>query len=110
MSSQSSSGQGGNFPLDDLTFDVITILHEKSKGLEAYRKYLNDARGNQEIARVIEQIIQQDQQTVQQLQQHLGNLLSQQGVSGQSKSGDQSKDVELSAASTGNTTNTGPTS
>jgi TolA-binding protein len=106
MSSQSGSKQGGNFPLDDLTFDLITILHEKSKGLEAYQKYLGDAKGDQEIARVIEQVMQQDQQTIQQLQQHLGRLLSQQGGSGRGAGGD----VELSAASTGSGTNTGPTS
>ncbi|MFP5260622.1 MAG: hypothetical protein ACLGJB_01800 [Blastocatellia bacterium] len=107
MSSQSGSKQGGNFPLDDLTFDLITILHEKSKGIEAYQKYLDDAKGDQEIARVIEQVMQQDRQTIQQLQQHLGRLLSQQGGSGRNAGGG---DVELSAASTGGATNTGPTS
>lgn len=83
MPSQSSSSQTQKLPLDNLTFDVITILYEKSKGLEAYQKYLDDARGNQEIARVIEQIMQQDQQAIQQLQQHLATLLSQQGGAGQ---------------------------
>ncbi|HVG22463.1 MAG TPA: hypothetical protein VNI02_25715 [Blastocatellia bacterium] len=110
MSSQSGSKQGGDFPLDNLTFDLITILHEKSKGIEAYQKYLDDAKGNQEIARVIEQIIQQDRQTIQQLQQHLATLLSQQGGSGRAAGGGQGDEVELSAASTGGGANTGPTS
>jgi hypothetical protein len=79
MSSQSGSSQSGNFPLDNLTYDLITILYEKSKGLEAYQKYINDAKGNQEISRILEQIMQQDRQAVQQLQQHLASLLSQQG-------------------------------
>jgi hypothetical protein len=79
MSSQSSSNQGGNFPLDNLTYDVITLLYEKSKGLEAYQKYLKDAQNNQEVKQLLQQLMDQDQQAVQQLQQHLGRLLSQQG-------------------------------
>ncbi|HEX8183955.1 MAG TPA: hypothetical protein VF747_04370 [Blastocatellia bacterium] len=86
MSSQGGSSQSGNFPLDNLTFDVITLLYEKSKGLEAYQKYIKDAQSNQEIARLLEQLMQQDQQAVQQLQQQLSNLLSQQGGAG-AKSG-----------------------
>jgi len=35
-----SSGRGqrggGHFPMDNLTYNVVTILHEKSKGLEAF--------------------------------------------------------------------------
>ena len=30
-------------PLDDLTYDVITVLQSKAKALEAYDKYLSDA-------------------------------------------------------------------
>lgn len=85
MSSQSGSSRGGNFPLDNLTFDVITLLYEKSKGLEAYQKYIEDAKGNQEIARLLEQLVEQDRQAVQQLQQQLTRLLSQsQGAGGSS--------------------------
>lgn len=110
MSSQSGSNRSGDFPLDNLTYDLITILYEKSKGLEAYQKYIEDAQGNQEIGRILEQVMQQDRQTVQQLQQHLGKLLSQQGGAGGAKGGGQNKDVERSAASTGSATNTGTTS
>jgi hypothetical protein len=111
MSSQSGSSQSGQFPLDNLTFDLITILYEKSKGLEAYQKYIKDAGSNQEVRQIFEQMVQQDQQAIQQLQQQLATLLSQQGgAGGSSTGGGQTKDVELSAASTGSTTNTGPTS
>ena len=110
MSSQSGSSQGGNFPLDNLTFDLITILYEKSKGLEAYQKYIKDAKDNQEVRSVFEQLVQQDQKTIQQLQQHLATLLSSQGGAGGASGGGQAKDVELSAASKGGASNTGPTS
>ena len=46
MSNAAGSGSGGRFPLDNLTYDIITILHEKSKGLEAFDKYARDAQGN----------------------------------------------------------------
>ncbi len=39
----------GNFPLDNLTFDLITIIYEKSKGLEAYERYVRDAQGDQQV-------------------------------------------------------------
>jgi hypothetical protein len=89
MSSQQGSNQGGNFAVDNLTFDLITILYEKSKGLEAYQKYLKDAQNNQEVARIIQQLIDQDQQAIEQLRPHLAKLLGQQ--SGATATGGTSK-------------------
>lgn len=64
------------FALDNLTYDIITILHEKSKGLEAYEKYLRDAGQDQELSRLLTQIRDQDRQHCQQLQQHLSRVIS----------------------------------
>jgi hypothetical protein len=74
-----SQGGGGGFPLDNLTYDLVTILYEKSKGLEAYDKYMKDAQGNQQVSQLLQQMRQQDQQHVQQLQQQLAQLLGGQG-------------------------------
>ena len=41
---QQSQGSGGNKPFDDLTYDLVTIIYEKSKGLEVYEKYMQDAQ------------------------------------------------------------------
>jgi len=79
MSNTSGSGSGGNFPLDNLTYDLVTILYEKSKALEAYDKYMRDAQNNQQVSQLLQQIRQQDEQHVRQIQQHLGHLLSSQG-------------------------------
>jgi hypothetical protein len=65
----------GDFVLDNLTYDLITILHEKSKALEAYDKYLRDAGSDQDLTRLLTQIRDQDRQHVQQLQQHLGRVI-----------------------------------
>jgi hypothetical protein len=71
MAMSGSGGKGGNFPLDNVTYDLVTILYEKSKGLEAYDKYMQDAQGDQQLAQLLQQIRQQDEQAIQQLQQHL---------------------------------------
>jgi hypothetical protein len=75
---QNRPSSSGNFPLDNLTYDLITILHEKAKGLEAYDKYQRDAQGNQEIGELIRQIRRQDEQHIQQLRRHLAQRLSSQ--------------------------------
>ncbi len=66
----------GNFPLDNLTFDLITILHEKSKGLEAYDKYLRDAGSDQQLRQVLERIRDEDTRHINELQQHLQRCIS----------------------------------
>ena len=78
-SGMGSSSSGGNFPLDNLTYDLITLLYEKSKGLEAYDKYMRDAQSNQQVSQLLQQLRQQDEQAIQQLQQLLGQQLSGQG-------------------------------
>jgi ferritin-like metal-binding protein YciE len=79
MSNQGASGSSGNFPLDNLTYDLITILYEKSKGLEAYDKYQRDAQGNQQVSQLLQQMRQQDEQHIRQLQQFLAQQLGGQG-------------------------------
>jgi hypothetical protein len=81
-SQRRSSGrdnQSGRFPLDNLSFDLITIVHEKSKALEAYDRYLEDAEDEPEIRRALEQIQDQERQSIEMLRRHLGRVLGQQG-------------------------------
>jgi len=79
MGTQSGRSSSGGFPLDNMTYDLITIIYEKSKGLEAYDKYMSDAQGNQELSNLLQQMRQQDMQSVQQLQQQLHQCLMNQG-------------------------------
>src|SRR4051812_34985793 len=71
--------RGGEFELDNLTYNIITVLHEKSKGLEAYDKYLQDARGEQEIVQIFEEMRQDDQRHIQRLEQALRTQLGSGG-------------------------------
>lgn len=74
-----STGRGsqgrGSFPMNDLTYNVVTILHEKSKGLEAFDRYLEDARGD-EVEDLLEEIREQDERAIEELQDHLHRLLN----------------------------------
>lgn len=56
-----------SFQIDNLTYDLITLIHEKSKGLEAYQRYLQDAQGNQQARQLFQHLQEQEQQSVQQL-------------------------------------------
>lgn len=64
----------GRYPIDDLTYDLITVLHEKSKGLEAFDRYLEDARGD-DVEDLLHEIREQDERAIEELQDHLHRLL-----------------------------------
>jgi hypothetical protein len=71
MNTSQQTVSRGQFPIDNVTYDLITLIHQKSKGLEAFDKYLQDAQGNNEFSQLLQQIRQQDSQSVQQLFQLL---------------------------------------
>jgi len=78
--SRSSGRSGGEGMIDNLTYDIITVLHKKSKALEAYEKYLQDAQGREEVRDILEEIRDQDQEHVQRLTECLRELLSGEGM------------------------------
>ncbi len=65
---------GDHFALDNLTYDLIAIVHEKSKALEAYTKYESDAQADPEISQLLLRVRQQDEYAIQELMHHLGRL------------------------------------
>jgi hypothetical protein len=69
-------GQQGQMGIDNLTYDLVTVLHEKAKGLEAYDRYLADAQSNNEVRQLLEQIRQSDLKQVEQLRGCLSKLLA----------------------------------
>jgi len=77
-SSQSSSTRAGDFPLDNNTYNVITVIHEKSKGLEAFDQYLQEADEN--LREIFEEIREQDTRAIEQLQDHLRRLIGSEGA------------------------------
>jgi hypothetical protein len=71
--------QGGQGKIDNALYDVVTVLHEKSKGLEAYDKYERDLQGNDQIRQIFSEIRRNDEQAVQRLQECLRQLVGNQG-------------------------------
>jgi sporulation protein YlmC with PRC-barrel domain len=66
----------GTFPVDDLTYDLITLMHEKLVGLEAYDQYLDDAGDDGDVEAFLQQLREQDFQAVQGLRQLLATRLN----------------------------------
>jgi len=64
--------QGIGSPISNAAYNVLSALHSKLEGLEAYRKYSQD--GDQQLW---QQLSQQDNQAVQQLVQELEQLVQQ---------------------------------
>lgn len=69
----------GSSKIDNVLYDVVTVLHEKSKGLEAYDKYERDLQGRDEIKQIFSEIRRNDEQAVQRLQDCLRQLVGGQG-------------------------------
>lgn len=64
-------------PIDDLTFDVLTVLREKAKALAAYDKYLSDAdaEDDDEVHDLFLSMRKQDEEHVQVLKEVLARRL-----------------------------------
>jgi hypothetical protein len=75
---QQSQQSGGDKPLDNLTYDLVTIIYEKSKGLEAYDKYMQDAQDNEGVSSLLNELREQDTQAVSRLKDELQGVLGNQ--------------------------------
>jgi hypothetical protein len=81
---QQSTSSSKNFPIDNLVFDLMMIIVQKSKGLEAMDQYLQDAQNNQRVKDSFEKIRKQEEECIRELTQHLSFLVGQQQATGQS--------------------------
>ncbi len=62
--------QGIGSPISNEAYNVLSALHSKLEGLEAYRKYAQDG-----TSQIWQQLSQQDNQAVQTLVQELERLV-----------------------------------
>jgi hypothetical protein len=53
MGRQSGGGGQSGYTVDNLTYDLLSVLHTKLEGQEAYKKYMQDAQGDHPCARVV---------------------------------------------------------
>ena len=63
--------------LDDLTYDVITVLQNKAKALEAYDKYIRDADEDDEAREAFEEMKRADQEHIRILKEVLARRLDE---------------------------------
>ncbi|HEU5438575.1 MAG TPA: hypothetical protein VFU88_04730 [Ktedonobacterales bacterium] len=68
-------------PLNDVSYDLLSILQSKLDAVAIYEQYIEDAQeaGNGQVAQLFEQIKQQDEQAAD----RLANALEQMVKSGQ---------------------------
>lgn len=71
MAKTQSKQSGGQKPLDDLSYDLVTLVYEKSKGLEAYEKYMKDAKDDEQVASLLEELKAQDAEAVERIKTEL---------------------------------------
>lgn len=66
-------------PIDDLTYDVITVLQHKAKALQAYDKYINDAdeEEDDELKELFIEMRRQDEDHIQVLKESLARRLDE---------------------------------
>jgi hypothetical protein len=63
------------YPLSDLAYDVIAILHRKSKSLAAFDKYLQDVQEDTQLRQALIEIRHDEHRHVEKLKSHLGRLI-----------------------------------
>jgi hypothetical protein len=74
---QKSMSSSQKFPIDNLVYDLMMIITQKSKSLKAMEQYLQDAQNNQRVKDSFEKIRKQDEECVRELTQHLSFLIGQ---------------------------------
>jgi bacterioferritin (cytochrome b1) len=69
------SGKVPRGKIDDEMYDVITVLHHKSQGLEALEQYLQDVQNQGQVREIFDEIRQQDEEAVHRLETCLRELV-----------------------------------
>src|SRR5450759_3259940 len=65
----------GKYPLNNLNYDLVCLIYEKSKGLEALDRYLYDAQGEPELVRLFHRIRHQEGELITELQKQLAERI-----------------------------------
>lgn len=67
--------KNASFVINNVCFDVISIIHAKSKALKAYEKYFSDISSDTQLRQLLIDIRHDDQRHIARLKNHLGRLL-----------------------------------
>ena len=73
-------GQGGS-PASNLVYDLVAIQYHALKGAQVYDKFLQDAQGNDEVQKFIEQVKNEDAKRAQKAHELLAKVTKDGGIS-----------------------------
>lgn len=69
--------QQGSLPMINSTFDVIAVLHRKTKALQTYEQYLRDVQHDTRLRQTFVEMRNDEYRHVETLMNHLGRLLNE---------------------------------
>lgn len=65
------------FPLSDTAYDVVSIVYQKSKALEAYAKFGKDLKEDDSLKQILFEIECDEKKHIEKLMPELGRLIMQ---------------------------------
>lgn len=68
-----------NQAINNLEYDLLTVLQNKSEALKAYDTYIQDAQemGSQPCAELFQKLQQEDKRHAEEIRQHLQQVMQQ---------------------------------
>jgi rubrerythrin len=71
------TGNENTQAINNLEYDLVTVLHNKSEAIQAYDKYIQDAQSqnSQPCVELFQKLQQQDVETAQEIRQHLQQVM-----------------------------------
>lgn len=69
---------GGEYAINNLEYDLITVLQNKSEALKAYEHYIKDAKDSdsQPCAELFQKLKQADTEQIQEIRNHLQEVMA----------------------------------
>lgn len=71
------ASNGNATAINNLEYDLVTVLQSKSEAVQAYDKYIQDAQSHnsQPCVELFQKLQQQDMQTAQEIREHLQQVM-----------------------------------
>ena len=73
---QPEINQNASFVISNACYDIISMIHNKSKALEVYEKYFQDVTGDTQLTQLLIDIRHDEQRHIERLKNHLGRVLT----------------------------------
>ena len=71
-----SNPESPQFPLSNAAYNVIAVIHNKSKAIDAYAKYIDDVQSDTALRQAIIAIRHDEQRHIETLKAHLVRLFA----------------------------------